>query len=376
MTPDNLTAAELTSLRCRAQLLSGEPAGGVLEVLQRLGAVQAQAPGPPRLAIRARTAGCTVADVDRACADGSVIRTWLMRGTLHMVPAADVRWLVALFGPVNSNAGRRRRQQLGLDDTLCTRALRAIEAVLRGGRPLTRSELIEQIDQGIDPKTQAPAHLVAYAANSGLICRGPDRSNDEPTYVLLDEWIPNSLDLDRDEALAEIARRFLDGHGPAALADFTYWSGLPAAECRRAFELIADEVVRFDINGAQLNVPADVLEGGELARNVERERATVVLAEPNMVRLLGHFDPLLLGYRSRDHVLDPQYGKRIQTGGGFVQPAVLCGGRIIGTWQLDRSRRRARVTIEPFEQIPQTAEEPLAAEVADIARFLDIEIDY
>jgi hypothetical protein len=380
-----LTAAELTSLRCRAQLLSGPPAGGVVEVLRQLGAVQAQAPGPPRLAIRARTGGCTAADVDRACSvDRSVVRTWLMRGTLHMVPAADVRWLGALFGPRNSKAGRRRREQLGLDEKLCQRALVAIEAVLRGGEPLTRAELIERIAAegiGIDPKTQAPAHLMAYAANSGLICRGPERAKDEPTYVLLDEWVPDAAELDPDEALAELARRFLDGHGPAAPADFVSWSGLPIAEGRRAFELIADEVARFEIDGAELSLPADVLDGGELdtlARNVEREQATVVLAdnEPDLVRLLGHFDPLLLGYRSRDHVLDPCYSKRIQTGGGFVQPAVLCGGRVIGTWQLDRSRRKARAVIEPFERIPKMAEESLAAEVADIGRFLGIEVDY
>jgi hypothetical protein len=152
------------------------------------------------------------------------------------------------------------------------------------------------------------------------------------------------------------------------------WSGLPVADCRRAFELIDDEIVRFDFDGAELILPADVLDGGELdtlARNVERAQATD--EEP---RLLGHFDPLLMGYRSRDHVLDPRYAKRIQTGGGFVQPAVFCGGRVIGTWQLDRTRRRARVVIEPFERIPREAEDSLAAEVADIARFLGIDIDY
>jgi hypothetical protein len=242
----SLSTDALRALRLRAQLLASEPALGVREAVARVVAVQAQAAQPARLAVRARTGGLVAADVDRAAnTERDVVRSWALRGTLHMVAAADLRWMVGLLGPVFVKAGKRRREQLGLDERTCQRALAAIEKVLKGSRPLTRAELVERIaDEGvrIDPRTQAPPHLLGYAANQGLICRGPDAERGEPTYVLLDEWVPAAPPRDRDDALAELARRYLAGHGPAGVRDFIAWSGLPATDARLAWRLLGHEL--------------------------------------------------------------------------------------------------------------------------------------
>ena len=151
-----------------------------------------------------------------------------MRGTLHMVAAEDAGWLVALLGPGFAAGNRRRRLQLGLDDRLCERAMEALPAVLAGG-PLSRGELVQALAAKgvrVDPGGQAPAHLVGYAAMRGLICRGPDLDGDEASYVLLEEWAGPGRALGPDEALAELARRYLAGHGPAAPEDLAAWSGL------------------------------------------------------------------------------------------------------------------------------------------------------
>jgi len=194
----SVSAGQLRALRLRAQLLSGPPAipvATVATVAAHLAGLQAQAAPPARLAIRARAAGRTAADADRACDTGEVIRTWAMRGTLHMVARRDVRWMNSLFGPVFAAKGRRRRAQLGLDDALCERALTALAVILAGSAPLTRAELVSRLAaEGIriDPRTQQPPHLLGYAAHRGLICRGPDRPREEPTYVLLDDWAPGT----------------------------------------------------------------------------------------------------------------------------------------------------------------------------------------
>jgi len=349
----------------RAQLLADTAATEAGEVATRLGGVQAQAAPAARLAVRARSTGLTRRDVVRATErPPAVVRTWAMRGTLHMVPAADARWIVELLGPRFVKAGERRRRQLGLDDDTCRRGVDAIQAVLTGAPPLTRAHLVERLaDMGVplDPRSQAPAHLVAYAAMRGLICRGPDLPNDEPTYVLLDSWVNESSSRDRDESLRELARRYLTGHGPATDADFATWSGLPAADARNSFAELIDELVEVDAAGQRMVALAD---------------ADLTPPDTNAPRLLGPFDPYLLGYRGRDLILEPAHRKRIQAGGGMIPPAVLAGGWLIGTWRLHRGAKRAEVLVEPFTTLPKRSRDVLRAEVDDIGRFLGVDVSF
>ncbi len=181
---------------------------------------------------------------------------------------------------------------------------------------------------------------MGYAALRGLICCGPDPE----TFVLLDDWVPPAEPVPENDGLAELARRYLAGHAPAEVADLAAWSGLPVTLARRAFEL----------SGAPDGTQDCTADG----------------AAAGPARLLGHFDPLLLGYRSRDFVLDPRYASRIQAGGGFIRPVVLVEGRVAGTWRLDRGR----ITVEPFEPLTAGARDGLAADGADIARFLGREV--
>ncbi|MBV9793285.1 MAG: AlkZ family DNA glycosylase [Actinobacteria bacterium] len=355
----SLTPGQLRAVRWQAQLLGrpGPSGPDVAGVARHLGGLQAQAAPPARLAVRPRTAGLTAADVDQACANGLVTRTWAMRGTLHLVATTDVRWMTGLLGPFINKKDARRRSQLGLTDELCERALAALASILAGSARLTRAELIERLAAegvGIDPRTQQPPHLLGYAAGRSLICRGPDRPGDEPTYVLLDEWAPAVPALERDEALAELARRYLGGYGPASRADFATWSGLPTADCGKAWALIADETVPAGVDMV-------ALDGAELDG-----------AAPSP-RLLGHFDPLLMGYRDRELILAPGYAKRIQAGGGFVRPTVLVGGRVAGTWRLER---KTRVTVEPFAPLAAGDADALAAEATDVGRFLGTDVTF
>ena len=331
-----------------------EPASGVSAVVSRVGAIQAQSAAAARLAIRVRSKGLTAASVDRAVSDTrSVVRTWAMRGTLHMVPSADVRWLIGLLGPRFTKVGQRRRDQLGLTNALCAKALTALATILKAG-PLTRAQIVEQLaDHGvrIDLKTQAPPHLLMYAANQGLICRGPDVEKDEPTYVLLADWLHGKPEHSPADPLAELARRYLTGHAVATPADFVSWSGLPAGDGKRAFELLGDELLPvgpgFALAAASLKPPKD--------------------CPP---RLLGQFDAYLLGYKGRSLILDPKHEKKIRAGGGMLNPAALADGRLVGTWRLDRTAKAIKVIVTPFDKLPRGAKAGLAAEAEDIGRFL------
>ncbi|SER76561.1 winged helix DNA-binding domain-containing protein [Actinokineospora terrae] len=305
--------------RTVANGLAGPRAVTVVDAVRRVVGIQSQDVRPARLAVRVRTEGLTRSDVDRAVADGDVVRTWAMRGTLHMVAAEDAGWLVHLLGPRFAHAARGRRLSLGIDDALAE----AGAEIIATDEPHNRAELVARLaDNGIalDPKTQAPAHMIAYAAMTGRVRRGPDRSDTEPTYVRFDPGDP----VDEPAAVARLAERYLTGYGPATAEDFAAWSGLPLGKARAGLG----------------------------------DRQADPVADPGpTTRLLGHFDAYLLGYKSRDGIVPPELAKRVQAGGGFIMPTVLRDGAVVGTWRLEKNE----VITDPGLDVE--------AEVQDIARW-------
>jgi hypothetical protein len=354
------TEDEVRLTRARAQRLTGDRARDVATVVHDLVGMQSQDIRAARLALRPRTTGIDAAAVTKACNDDrTVVRIWAMRSTLHMVAAEDVSWIVGLLGPVFAAADQRRRLQLGLDDAMLKKAVPLLRKIVADAGPLTRADLVRRLaEQGVsvDPKSQAPAHLIGYAAMTGLICRGPDVDKDEPTYVLIEDWAGKQRELDAEASLAELTRRYVASRGPATPQDFAKWSGLPAKQARQGFEIIGAELTEVDAAGA----PAWITTG-TIARKPGKKPS---------VQLIGHFDEYLLGHASRELVLAPAFTKRIQVGGGFIQPAVLVDGRVLGTWKQQRKKDRLVVAVEPFEALPKQAEAALEAEAADVGRFL------
>jgi hypothetical protein len=334
----SFTADQVRWLRVRAQGLAGgaDTARSVAEAVRRAAALQAQAAGPARVQVWSRSDGLRPGDGDAAFADAAIVRTWLMRGTIHAVAAEDLRPMLAVLGPVNLRSGQRRREQLGLTAEVCDRATTALPKILGDGRALTRAELVGELAAYsvlLDPKTQQPPHLLAFAANSALICRGTDAARDEPTYVLIDEWLGSggAATPDRDAALRLLAQRYFAAYAPASAADFAAWSGLPAADAKAAVELIRERLEEVDHDGARLLLP----------------HGTEPAPPERPCRLLGRFDPYLLGHRSRDLILDPAFAKRVNAGGGMIAQTMLAEGRIVGTWNGG--------ALQPFADLPTAA---------------------
>jgi hypothetical protein len=296
--------------------------------------LQAQDPRSLRLAMRARTSGASLASVEAALA-GDLVVTWLMRGTLHVVPVEDVRWLLELLRPPRS-AGRTRRESLGLDGARLDRLLGELPEILAHG-PLTRAEIADAVGFGPGQATQ---HLLMVAAREGLVCRGPDRDG-EPTYLRLDDRVPPAGAVAREEALVRLADRYVTGHGPVDAADFAAWSGLPLRDARTGLAALG---------AAPFDTSTDVADG--------------------TVRLVPTYDEYLLGYRGRP--VDPAYATRIQPGGGVVSAAVLHGGRIVGRWSQRRQRDRLAVTVEAFGRLPAGVPDGIEDEVCDLGRFLGV----
>ncbi|HEX3490595.1 MAG TPA: winged helix DNA-binding domain-containing protein [Streptosporangiaceae bacterium] len=335
--------------RFAAQLLTGSPAGSPEEVTGRLLAVQAQDPRGARLAIRPRSAGLTAADVDRALTGGALIITWLNRGTLHLVRREDYWWLHALTTPPLRVGNTRRLDQEGITPEAADRAVAVIEQSLADEGPLTRPQLRDRIAAaGVRTEGQALVHELLLACLRGLAVRGPMVGR-EHAYVLVRDWLGPPPALDRDMALAELARRFLAGHGPADERDLAKWAGLPLRDARSGMSAIAAELVQRPDGLADLAALAG-----------QREQS---LPPP---RLLGSFDPLLHGWVSREPILDQHTG--IITVNGLFRPFALVQGRAVATWSLPDGV----VSLDRLVELPAAAEEALAADAADVRRFLGL----
>ncbi len=337
-------------------------------ILHDVCGLQAQLLSAAALGMRVRSPGLPAASVRRALNhERTIVRTWLMRGTLHVVAAEDVRWLVALLGPVFARAATTRHTQLGLDDDLKARGATAIRRILTDAGPLTRHQLVDRLrtrDVVLDSKTQAPIHLIALAALQGILCLGPESDDGEATYVLLDDWIAPASTRSRETALAELARRYFSAYGPATIEDLSAWSGLPIGEARSAVSGAAAALTEVKIQGR----PA-------FARRQQlRPEVTRVKAD---VRLLPAFDTYLLAYRRRDLAVALPLQRRLQRGGGWLHPAVVVNGRAVAAWSLRKSGERGgRVLVEPFAPLSGAERAGIEAEVADIGRFLNLPVTF
>jgi hypothetical protein len=338
----------VTAERCAAQLLAGDAAGSAEEVARRLLAIQAQDPRGARLTVRARSAGLSAADVDAALERRSLVVTWLNRGTLHLVRAEDYWWLHPLTTPQLQTGNSRRLAQEGVPPQDAERAVAAVRAALAAEGPLTRARLRERVAAaGVRTEGQALVHVLLLASIRGLVVRGPVVGK-EQAFVLARDWLgapPPAVG--REAALGELARRYLAGHAPAADHDLARWAGIGLGDAR----------VGLSRSGAVQR--ADGL--AELPASAER--APAALPPP---RLLGAFDPLLLGWASRDPITGPH--KQIVTVNGLFRPFALAGGRAVATWTITGGQ----VVLAPFAALDAETRAALDTDAADVTRFLSV----
>ena len=332
--------------RFTAQGLAGSPARDPAAVAERLLAVQGQDPRGARLAIRARTQGLTAVDVDRALSEErSLLIAWLNRGTLHLVRSEDYPLLQALTTPPLLTSANRRLAQEGVPPEDAERALKTIEKALAAEGPLAREQLRERLDRaGMQTAGQALIHLVFLASVRGIVVRGP-MVGKQHAYVLVRDWLGESRPIDRDVALAELARRYLVGHAPADDRDLARWAGLPLRDARAGLSSIAKELVERDDGLVHL----------------ASSPPTPEVPEP---KLIGAYDPVLLGWTSREQIIAPH--NHLVTNNGLFRPFAMVKGRAVANWKFNRGK----VTIEPLSRITKKAMTALEADAADVERFM------
>jgi Winged helix DNA-binding domain len=338
--PKPASAARLRAARLDAHgLRNGLPS--ITAAVRRLGAVQAQDFAAARWVLGARVPGSVSADVDAAIESREIVRSWPMRGTLHLLPTETLRPILAITGPRIMQRAATRHRQLELDREVYTRARELAEAALAGGASLSREELLGAWESaGIRTTGQRGYHLIWWLAQDAVLCCGPVEGRGQ-RFVLLDEWAPSHGRVpDRDEMLVNLVVAYAAGHGPVTVRDFAWWSGVTLTDARTAFGAAGDALEPFDDERV---VAADAGWAADPASATPRTSRRFVLAA---------FDEYFLGYTDRSDVCDPVHAPRIVPGlNGVFQPILVDGAGVVeGLWKVTRAKGGASVALEGFDR--------------------------
>lgn len=336
--------------RLRNQRIAGAGFERPGEVVAWMGAVQAQDYLGALWALGLRMKTATEEAVEQAIAERAVVRTWPMRGTLHFVAPADVRWMLALLAP-RIIAGRPARyRQLELDQEVFDKSRDPLVRALEGNRQLTRDALYEKLEAaGISTAGQRGIHILQRLALDGLLCFAA-RQGKQPTFALLEEWVPPARMLDRDEALVALAERYFTSRGPATLKDFTWWSGLTIADARKAIEM--------------LRLEKETVDGLPYWFGEEPPAAT-----PASAHLLPPYDEYTIAYQDRSAVLDPAHGG-IVSGNGIFYPTIVLDGQVAGTWKRELKKDSVVITLSPFKPLKKKDRQAAAVAAERYGDFL------
>jgi hypothetical protein len=360
-----LTGAQARAVRLRSLLLAPAdgltPPASVADVVTWFGAMQAQDYASGLWSLGVRLPHVTRVDVQQALERREALRTWPMRGTVHLVPPRDVHWMLDLMGVRALAGAATRRASLGLDEAVAEKAVEVLGAALAGGGRMTRAGCIAALEQaGISGAGQRGYHLLWYACQKGVTCIAPHVGT-EQTFVLLDEWVPDPVLLDRDEALATIATRFVRSHGPVPRQDLAGWTGLTMADVRRGLDLAGDAVHRVGVDGREMWVAPPVLDA------CGRDPAL----DPDAVVALPGYDEYLLGYKDRHLFLEPEHFQAVVPGGnGVFQSTLVRAGRVIGIWKRTTSTRRTVVSVTPLQTLRAGERRRVEAAVQRYADFV------
>jgi hypothetical protein len=337
--------------RLREQGLAGKKFERPVDAVRALGAVQAQEFADAKWSLGERVRDCTDADVERAFADGEILRTHVLRPTWHFVAADDIRWLLCLTAPRVHVANRYAYRLTELDDTTLARSHDAIATALAGDAALTRPELAAALGAaGVVAEGVRLGYILIHAELEGVICSGPRRGK-QHTYALLDERVPSGPELDRDAALAELTRRYFKSHGPATARDFSWWSGLTVADAKRSVELVAGELdTELDDDGTPWFAAAPI------AANRTTSGAF----------LLSTFDETLVAYKDLRVIADAIPHDTLVT-----RPIVIDGGTV-GTWRRTLGKREVAIEASLFAPLGRAQERALGAVAERFGSFLGL----
>lgn len=349
--------SQIAQRRLQNQQLSTSGCDRPEQVVAWLGAVQAQEYLHAKWAIGLRMRRATDREIEQAFNDGAILRTHVLRPTWHFLTPDDIRWVLELTAPRVHKLNGTMYRKLAVDPPVLARSIDAIARALAGGNYLTRQELGAALAEvEVPAEGMRLGYIVHYAELERVICSGPRRGK-QFTYALLDERAPNARSLPREEALAELVRRYFTSHGPATLADFTWWSSLTVAEAKEGVALLGDALASETIDGRTLWFAPS-----EPSPHSDAPRAY----------LLPPFDEYI-SYRDRGDVFDPAHAEQALSAEFFG--FLVLDGQIIGNWRRTFSKGTVAIDIAPYRPLAPDERDAFQAAAQRFGAFLEMPVE-
>ncbi len=336
----SMNPSDIAPIRIINQHIAGTKLTTPKEIVAWMGAMQAQDYPMAKWAIGVRLPGSTDPIIEAAINNADILRTHLLRPTWHFVAADDIYWLLELTGSQIKAAQSSRERDLELTEEVFTRSNTIIEKALSSSRHLIREELISELNKsGIATDQNRASHLFARAELEKIICSGAMRKG-KPTYALLSERVRITKALTKDEALAELARRYFSSRCPASLQDFTWWSGLPARDANHALELVKSGFDPETIDGHSYWLTHDF--------SVPKPRQSSVF-------LLPTYDEFIISYIHRNASIPAELANHMKeiSDRGVFRPIIVVNGQVAGIWKRTNNKEIVTIEIQPFEKFDQ-----------------------
>jgi hypothetical protein len=332
----------IPQMRLFNQHIAHAPNKSAADVVSHMLAMQGQDYRGGLWAIGLRMKTATEAAVEKAVRERAIVRTWPMRGTLHFIAAADVRWMLKLLTTKVISGSKSRQDYHKLDAAMFGRCEKILAKQMQGGKEFTREQITEALEKnGIEMNPQRCYHIVWRLAQEGVLCYAG-----QSTFALLEEWIAPAKTLSRDESLAKLATRFFASHGPATIDDLARWAGISKGDAKSAIALAGKKIGALDVDGETFYGPP----------------AAEKVSSSTSLHLLPGFDEYVLGYKNRDHFLDPKHAAKIVPGAnGVFKPTIVLDGRIVGTWQRKIAGNKATIVPAPFGKFKRDQIEAIEA---------------
>ena len=357
-----MTHLDIAHQRLHNQLITQPTFEKPGDVVQWLGAVQAQDYAAAKWALGLRLQDATDDNIEQAFADGAILRTHLMRPTWHFVSPADIRWILALTAPRVNAVNASWYRKLELEDALFRCSNAVLAKALQGGKQLTRPQLMSVLKLAglATDDVRRFTYIMMRAELDGIVCSGPRRGK-QFTYALLDERAPQARTFERDEALAELTRRYFTSHGPATLPDFVWWSGLTGADARAGLAMVKFQFMHEVIDGQTYWFSPSAPPAKDLSQTAY---------------LLPNFDEYIVGYKDRSAVFDASHVKKLDSRGNILfSHTMVIDGQIVGTWTRTLQKNTVVIGANSFTPFSEAETSAFAASANRYGAFLNMSVN-
>jgi len=358
-----LSYSDIAHLRLHNQGLSKLRFMNASDVVSQLGAVQAQDYSGAKWALGQRMQNATDAAINQTFNEGEILRTHVMRPTWHFVTPADIRWMLELTAPRVHAANAYMYRKLELDDAILKRSNKALAKALQGGKQLTRTELASAFKEaGIVADGLRLGYFMMYAELEGLLCSGARRGK-QFTYALLEERVPQVKTWKRDEALAELTRRYFASRGPATLQDFIWWSGLTMAAAKKGIEMVKSQFVSEVMNSqmywfAEPKSPAPF-----------REKSP-------MAYLLPNYDEYFIGFKDRSAIGEVARRSNLpENSPSLLAHIIILDSQVVGGWKRTLTMDMVAVELHLIKNLTKAEKRAIADAANRYGKFLSLPVE-